>query len=249
VYTGIIILVTLIIYFILKRYIKRLSKKEKIQESTAKNLIKLLKFVIFLVILGAILVNFVDAVAWFASIFAIIGGAVLGFASINTVGNAISGLIVMLTKPFVIGDYLIYNNRIARVDDIKLIYTKIIDLDGTKISIPNQRMLTNDIEDLGKTEQIRRQIVLTGDYSTDPSTIEMALVEAAKTVPRILKVPKPYVFITSFQNFAVEYKLHFFINNIKSVRFIEAELRLAILRAFQKHKIDLRTPNLNRTLF
>jgi len=243
---GIVLIITLIIYFILKRYINRLVKNQKLPESTAKGLIKLLKFLIILIILFSILVNFIEAVSWLLGIFAVIGGAVIGFASINTVGNMIAGLLIMTSKPFRIDDYIEYENRVLKVDDIKTIYTRFIDLDGMKISIPNQNLITNSVINFGHNEIVRRKVTVTPDFGEDRRKVETALLEAADQIPRILKNPPASVRITDFQNFAVEYTLLYYIKEIRSLKLIEAELRAKILDIMVKYNIDISTPSIIR---
>jgi small-conductance mechanosensitive channel len=68
----------------------------------------------------------------------------------------------------------------------------------------------------------------------------------ARKVPRVLKDPEPYVRITDFQPYAVEYTLYVFINEIKKLREIDAELRKAVFEACKRHKIDISTPTLFR---
>jgi small-conductance mechanosensitive channel len=67
------------------------------------------------------------------------------------------------------------------------------------------------------------------------------LLEAAKNVPRVLTNPKPYVRITNFRDYAVEYTLYVFIKEIKKMREIDAELHEAVLKACKNNKIDIST--------
>jgi potassium efflux system protein len=91
---------------------------------------------------------------------------------------------------------------------------------------------------------IRRNIIITADYGEDRLKVETALLEAAKVVPSILEDPKPFVWISGFLNFAVEYKLFVFIRNIAKVRVIEADLRASILDTARKYKIEISTPTM-----
>ena len=61
--------------------------------------------------------------------------------------------------------------------------------------------------------------------------MEQALLEAANSIPEVLKDPQPSVIITDFQSFAIEYTLFVYINDIKSMMKIEADLRLSVLNS------------------
>lgn len=72
---------------------------------------------------------------------------------------------------------------------------------------------------------------------------------AANNVKGILKKPKLYVRITNFKDCAVEYTLYVFINEIKRLREIDADLRKTVLEICKKkHKIDISTPHLLRNV-
>jgi potassium efflux system protein len=191
-----------------------------------------------------ILVQFVKAIGLITSLFTLIGGTIIGFAAISTLGNAIAGIIIMTSRPFVVGDHIIHNNRITTVHEIKLIYTILIDFDGIKISIPNQKILSEETENLGKKEIIRRKIKITADYSENHKKVENSLLEAADSIPKVLEDPKPFVSITEFQNFAIEYTLFVFIDDLKSIMEIEANLRLNVLNSVNKYGIDISTPSI-----
>lgn len=239
-----VIIVGWIIYLVFKKQINRLKKKDKLEENTAKNLQRLIKIIIVFIIISAIFIQFVEAIGWITSLFTLMGGTIVGFAAINTLGNAIAGFIIMTSKPFTVGDYIIHNNRIAKVEELKLIYTVLRDLDRAKISVPNQKLLTDETENLGKNNTIRRKIVITADYQEDRNKVEKALIEATKNVELILKEPKPFVRITNFLNFAVEYTLFVFINEIKAVKRIEGNLRSSILDTMNSYNIDISTPSI-----
>ncbi|MFW9822320.1 MAG: mechanosensitive ion channel family protein [Candidatus Thorarchaeota archaeon] len=238
------ILIGWIIFVIFKKQIKRLQRQEKLEEQTARNLQRIVKIVIILVIISMILVQFVEAIGLITSLFTLVGGTIIGFAAISTFGNAIAGIIIMTSRPFVVGDHILYNNKIARVHEIKLIFTSLIDFDGVKISIPNQKLLAEETENLGKKDVIRRKIKITADYSEDQKKVENALLEAANSVPNVLNEPKPFVSITEFQDFAIEYTLFVFINDIKLMMEIEANLKLSVLNSVNKYGIDISTPSI-----
>ncbi len=241
---AIAIIIGWIIYIIFKKQIKRLQRQGKLEELTARNLQRIVKILIILVILSMILVQFVEAIGLITSLFTLVGSTILGFAAISTFGNAIAGIIIMTSRPFVVGDFLIYKDKIARVYEIKLIFTKLIDFDGVKISIPNQKLLSDETENLGKKDVIRRKIKITADYSEDHGKVENALLEAVNSIPEVLKDPKPFVSISEFQEFAIEYTLFVFINDINSMMKMEADLRLAVLNSVNKYGIDISTPSI-----
>jgi len=183
-----------------------------------------------------------------SGILALFGGTILGFAAVNTIGNAIAGLIVMTSRPFEVGDRIFLNEQFADIVAIELIYTKMLTLDNVLVSVPNQELLKAEIDNYGKKKTIRRHCTVTPGFEYDTLDVEKALLEAANKVNGVLKEPRPYVWITRFQNYAVEYNLYVFINDIKRLPEIDAELYRKVLETCKEHEIDISTPMLLKKL-
>ena len=236
------IIIGYILYFIIKKQLLNLAKREKLERNTALNIIKAVKYLIFLVIISAILIQFAESLGLITALFTLVGGTIIGFAAMNTLGNMIAGFIIMLSRPFNVGDRILIGGRIADITEIKLIYTIMVDLDNVKISIPNQKLLEQEIVDLGKKNIIRRHISITPGFEEDRKKVEDTLLIAAKKIPEVLEDPQPYVWINSFQSYAVEYRLYVFINDIKNLPLIESNLHKVVLDTCKEHNIDIRTP-------
>ena len=233
-----------IIYRILSRQIRNLGYKEKLEKHLALTLIRVVKWFSALIILSAILAQWGVTFGTIMSIVTIFGGTIVGFAAINTLGNAIAGLIVMTSRPFAVGDRIFFNGKFADVVAIDLIYTKMFTLDNVLVSVPNQELLKSEVDNYGKENVIRRACKVTPGFEYDSTEVEKALLEAADMTRDVLKDPKPYVWITTFQNYAVEYTLYVFISEIKRLPEIDAELYRQVLESCKKHKIDISTPTL-----
>ncbi len=242
------ILIGYIIYFILKRQLTSLAKHKKLELTTANNISKVIKYLIGLIIITAILIQFAESLGFITALFTLVGGTIIGFAAMNTLGNMIAGIIIMLSRPFTVGDRILYNDRIADITEIKLIYTIMVDLDNIRISVPNQLLLSQEVFDFGKKDVIRRHVTITPGFEEDRKKVEKVLLEAAGKVQQVLKDPEPYVWINSFQNYAVEYKLYVFISDIKQLPLIESELHKVVLDACKENNIDIRTPLLHKEI-
>ncbi len=195
-----------------------------------------------IIIVASILGQFGITLVIVSGLFALVGGTILGFASINTIGNAIAGLIVMIDKPFKVGDRIFFNNQLADVEGIEIIYTKMRTLDNVLISIPNQELLKTEIDNYGKGRALRRNVKITPAYEYNSKDVEKVLIGAANEVTGVLKDPKPYVWITNFLDYAVEYTLYVFIDDVKRMKEIDADLYRTVLETVKKYKIDIRTP-------
>ena len=236
--------VIFIVYKLSVAEISKLQEQERLGVNTSRLLSRVASWssiLLAIALLFGLLGIRMDLVA---GLTVLAGGTVIGFASINTLGNAIAGLIVMVSRPFEIGDRILFDDKFADVVDVALIYTKMRTLDNVLISVPNQELIRREIENFGKDRVIRRSCAVSADYSVDRVHVEKALLEAASEVSGVLKEPEPYVWITELGNYAVEYALYVYINEISNMRRIEAELNSAVLETCKRYDIDLSTPTL-----
>jgi len=248
VFSAVTIVVVYVFYRIVVREIRGLKAKEKLEEHLAFTLIRIAKWASALVVFSAVLAQWGVEVGVISGILTIFGGTIIGFAAINTIGNAIAGLIVMTSRPFKVGDRIFFNGQFADITSIELIYTKMLTLDNVLVSVPNQELLKAEIDNYGKKNVVRRHCTVTPGFEYNSADVEKALLEAAGKIQGVLKEPKPYVWITKFQNYAVEYTLYAFIRDIKRLPEIDAELHRAVLETCRLRNIDISTPLLLKQL-
>ena len=246
VFSAAAIIIVFVVYKLLTRQITRLKEQRKLEDNIAFTLKRVFQWIAGLAIIVVIIAQFGIEVGIIAGLLALAGGTIIGFAAMNTLGNAIAGIIVMTSRPFQIGDRIYFNNQFADVVAVDLIYTRMRTLDNVLVSVPNQELLKSEIDNYGKKTNVRRSCSITAGYALDPKNVEIALLEAASKVEGVLKEPKPYVWITEFGNFSVEYTLYVFVNQIRSLPKIDADLKRTVLETCRHHEIDISTPRLLR---
>ena len=238
------VLIVYVVYRAVVGQIARLKDQRKLEENLAFTLKRILQWISVLAILAVIIAQLGIDVGLIVSLLALAGGTIIGFAAMNTIGNAIAGIIVMTSRPFRIGDRIFFNGQFADVVAIDLIYTRMKTLDNVLVSIPNQELLKSEIDNYGKKTIVRRSCSITAGYELKFEQVEKALIEAASKLKEALQNPKPHVWITDFQNFAVEYTLYVFINEIRRLPEIDANLKKIVLETCNQHGIDIVTPTL-----
>jgi len=195
-----------------------------------------------LIVFSTILVLFKVNVTVVTGFLSVVGGAILGFAAINTLGNAIAGFIVILSRPFMVGDRIYFQGKFSDVISIGIIYTKMRTQDLVYVSVPNQELLKSEIENYGKKRIVRRSVSISVGYEHNVEFVKKVLLEATDKEELVLWAPKPYVYITVFQNYGVEYTLYFFIREVKRMMLIDSQIRDAIYITCKENNIDLSTP-------
>ena len=251
VFSFVTIIVGYVVIKLVAREIKSLKNQKKLEQHAAYTLNRVLKWFIFMAVFSIILAQFGIPLGEVSGLITVLGGTVIGFAAINTLGNTIAGLIVMTSRPFRVGDRIFFNGQFADVEAVELIYTKMRTLDNVLVSIPNQELLKAEIDNYGKNSVVRRGCSITAGFELASEQVESALLEAASKLVEtgdVLKVPKSYVWVTKFGNYAVEYTLYAFIEDIKRLPEIDANLKRTVLETCKKHGIDITTPTIIRTI-
>ncbi len=251
VFSFVTIILGYVVIKLVAREIKSLRTQKKLEEHAAYTLNRILKWAILMAIFSIILTQFGITLGEVFGLITLIGGTIIGFASINTLGNTIAGLIVMTSRPFRVGDRIFFNGQFADVEAIELIYTKMRTLDNVLVSIPNQELLKAEIDNYGKKSVVRRGCSITAGYELPSEQVETALLEAAKKLVEmkdVLKEPESYVWVTKFGNYAVEYTLYAFIQDIRRLPEIDANLKRTVLETCKQHGIDICTPTVIRTV-
>ena len=164
VFSFVTMIVGYIVIKLVAREIRSLRSQNRLEQHAAYTLNRLLRWIIFVGVFSIILAQFGITLGVVSGLVTILGGTIIGFAAINTLGNTIAGLIVMTSRPFKVGDRIFFNGQFADVEAIELIYTKMRTLDNVLVSIPNQELLKAEIDNYGKNSVVRRGCAITPGY-------------------------------------------------------------------------------------
>ena len=135
---------TYLIYKIVIYLVKRSAKSGKIPPDVINGVKMVIRLIVAIIII-IIAINFIQLPPEITlAISAIIGSAV-GFGSIQAVQNFISGLYIIITHPFAIGNLLAIGSNEGIVSEISLNYTKVINPAGERILISNRNVLNSNI--------------------------------------------------------------------------------------------------------
>jgi len=126
------------------RRLRRYTKQAQLERNVSNNLILTFRILVLLGAFVAIVrVGGLDT-QWFLA-FSALGGAALGFASTQTIGNFIAGLYLLGTRPFKVGDYVRLGTVEGIVQEITINYTKVLTMGNNTVSIGNLQILQRDM--------------------------------------------------------------------------------------------------------
>lgn len=165
---------------------------------------------------------------------------VIGFASQDSISNLISGLFIILFKPFVIGDTIKVENGLISgvVEDITLRHTIIRSFENTKQVISNTRLNSFIVENISDFKSSKGlPLVFMLEFDTDHSTALSIIEHTLDTHPRILRYTD--VLATNTTLHGVEVKSMVFCENAATSNTTLSELRIEILKSFKENGIEL----------
>lgn len=109
-------------------------------------------------------------------------GIVVGFAARKTLGSLLGGFVLMFSRPFEVGDWVILDEQSGVVSDITLMSTRIQGFDGEYVVVPNDVVSNKTITNRSRQGQYRVPVEVSVDYETDIEHARGVLAEAAETV-------------------------------------------------------------------
>ncbi len=180
-------LLLLIVVFIAAGWTKRLVyrglDKAKIDVTLTKFFANLARYAILVVGLIAVLGRFGVEVASFAAILAAVGFAV-GMALQGTLSNFSAGIMLLLFRPFKVGDLVNVSGVSGIVDEIELFTTNLNTLDNRRIIVPNGAVFGSTIENMTFHEFRRVDVAVGTDYSADLDSTRKVIEAACETIQR-----------------------------------------------------------------
>ena len=177
---------------------------------------------------------------------AVIVGALsvgIGFGLQHIVNNFISGLLILFERPIRKGDWIRISGHEGIVKSIHIRSTELETFDKTSILIPNADVLSNDLENVTKGDQLGRVIISVGvSYNSDLRLVEKLLLEVANKDEGLAKDPAPFVLLMDFADSSVQFELRGILNDVTQGLKVKSRLRFAIWDAFQKNNIEIPFP-------
>ncbi|MBL0424519.1 mechanosensitive ion channel family protein [Ramlibacter alkalitolerans] len=177
----------------------------------------------------------------------VLGGALgvgLGFGLQKLAANYVSGFVILAERSLRIGDTVRVDNFEGVVADIKTRYTLIRSLGGRESIVPNEKLITERIENLSLADP---RILLTTEvavtYEADVDQVRAILLEAARGVPRVIAEPGPGVHLVRFGADGLEFRLLFWIADPQNGSGgVVSEVNLRVLKGLRAAGIDIPYP-------
>ena len=208
---GINILIALVI-FIVGRWVAKIIRNLIGKMMTKKDVAPVVNsFVCSLVYIGLLTFVVIAALAQVGiqttSLIAILGAASLaiGLALQGSLSNFAAGVLLIIFRPFKVGDYVECGGTAGAVEEIQIFTTLLKSPDNKKIIVPNAKVLGDNITNYSAKETRRVDLVVGVSYTDDLQKVEKVLEDILSKDERVLKDPSPTIAVSELADSSVNF--------------------------------------------
>jgi small conductance mechanosensitive channel len=140
------------------------------------------------------------------SFLAILGaaGLAVGLALQGSLTNFAGGVLILVFKPYKVGDYISTNGEEGFVEAIDIFYTFLRTLDSKHVILPNGPLANGNLVNYTRDKHRRLDLTVGISYNSDFEVAEAALLQMLKQDPRVLADPPPFVGVTGYGDSSID---------------------------------------------
>jgi small conductance mechanosensitive channel len=202
-----------IIHLVLK-LLRRSLEKSRAEAGVVTFLSSLIKYVLYFILIMIILGQFGVTTS---SVVAVLGsaGLTIGLALQGSLSNFAGGVLILLLKPFVVGDYIIESEtgKEGTVSEISIFYTKLLTIDNRLVLIPNGTLSNSSIVNASHMEKRRVDLIIGVSYHADLALTKRVLTQVVTSDPCYLPEKPLNVFVSELADSSVQMGVRFWTKN------------------------------------
>jgi small conductance mechanosensitive channel len=239
---GMILFVFYGIYRCIRFFLVRKFKRQEISESVTQLVVKVIR----IVMLGLAVVLVADQIG--IKIIALIStlgvaGIALGLAAQQTLANFISGIILLMSKPFREGDLVELEGTFGRVKEISLRSTSLLTMDNILVDIPNQKIVESKIVNHTYNRNIRIRTRVGVAYKTNIPQAQQVLLDLIRNDDHFLTEPAPEVIVVDYADSSIILELQVWLKDSRQEVDLDNEITEKIKAAFDNAGIQIPFPH------
>ncbi len=201
------IVVGIVGYLLIKylmRALRRLKSLEKLDQTLTRFVLNFVKWLLYVMLIIAVIgilgVPMAQVIALLAS-----AGVAIGLALQGALANLAGGILLMVLRPFNVGDYVDAAGASGVVHSINLFYTVLLTVDNKRITIPNGSLMNSNVVDYSAEPLRRVDLVFSCAKSEKPAEIQRCILDAVAGSQYALKEPAPFARVSGGTNEAMEF--------------------------------------------
>ena len=180
----------------IRKLVRKMLEKSNVDKGVETFVDSLLKFMLYGILLFTIATKFGFDTASVAALIASAGVAI-GLAVQGSLSNFAGGILILLLKPFVVGDYIIEDNHgdEGTVKEIQLFYTKLLTVDNRTVVIPNGMLTNNSLTNVTHMDERKLELKVSISYESDLLKAKAVLADLIRKESRIMQDKEHRIFV------------------------------------------------------
>ncbi|BCA78712.1 mechanosensitive ion channel family protein [Desulfuromonas sp. AOP6] len=237
----VVALVILIVFYALWRIVQVLMRgtfRRKMDETSFSFLETIVKFSLLTIgVVSALDSAGIKTSALLTSLGIV--GLTIGFAARDALSNLISGILIFIDRPFVLGDLVEIEGVYGRVDRITLRSTRVVTSDGRMLAVPNTQVINKTVASYTNFPHLRIDVKVTVGVLEDLDHIRGLLLALVQDDPAFMTSPAPRVVVTELNDYNVAVELQAWLDDEK--RHVEKrfELREKAFKTLNQAGVEL----------
>lgn len=179
------------------------------------------------------------------SLVALVGaaGIAVGLALKESLGNFAAGVMILIFRPFKIGDFINAAGMMGTIKEIGIFQTRMTDPANVEVIVPNATLYNSPISNFSTYPTRRIEIVVGIDYKNDPKAAKNIIESLCAEEPRVLAEPAPLVLVNDFGASSIDLLVRVWVN-ASDLPQVQSELREQIKQRFDKENIGIPYPQM-----
>lgn len=193
----------------LVKMVRRFLERGRLEAGVVTFLTSFTKYALYFVLAMILLSQFGVTTS---SVIAVLGsaGLTMGLALQGSLSNFAGGVLILLLKPFIVGDYILDNasSEEGTVKEITIFYTKLLTIDNKMIMIPNGSLSNSSITNYSHMEKRRVDLVIGVAYEANLAEVRKVIAETIQKEPGVLQEEKTDIFVNELNDSSVDIGVH-----------------------------------------
>lgn len=173
-----------------------------------------------------------------------VAGLAVSLALQNTLSNVAGGIMLLVTNPFQVGDYVEADGVSGTVHAIDLSYTAILTIDGKEIFVPNSQLSGTKIVNYTVLGRRRVDLNFTASYDAPTATVKQAIGEVLEDIPQIITDPAPEIHLSDYQASSIQYVVRAW-TTAADYWTVYYAIQEGVREAFDRHGVEMTYDHLN----
>lgn len=187
--------------------LRRIFARTKMERIAQQFIVAIIKVLLYLVLVLALLsIAGVQITGIITALSALL--LAVGMALESNIANLANGIVIVGTRMFKKGDYIIVNGAEGSITDINFLYTTIYTTDNKRVTIPNSTIVNSTVANAGASNRRRVEFTFSAAYESDVEKVKEIVLSVMKSNGKVLLDPEPFCRLKKLNSSSLDFFSH-----------------------------------------